>query len=202
MSKITTEITAQGFELIRDRIGFVLADEIAAQVALPVTDPSEVDAQVFVERVHPIDKGEVPLINVLYSRTNYISNTAIDGDGRNTYNIDVYARAKSKVGKKADKRAMLRLERLLGMIRAILESPHYVTLDFPRPFIMNTTVTDIQIADPKDNQDSANLMMGRLVFVVDAAETVEQIQAVAAAGYDTQVKIEETDKGFLYVIDN
>lgn len=202
MSKITQEITAQGFEVIRDRIGFILADEIAAQVALPATNPTEIDAKVFVERIHPVDKSETPLINVSYARSNYIKNTAIDSDGKNTYHIDVYSKAKAKEGEDPDKRAMLRMERLLGIVRAILESPFYLTLDFANPFIMNTEVTDIAIQDPRDNQDSANVMMGRVVFTVTAAENTEQQLPRAAEGYDTVVKIAETEKGFVYVIEN
>lgn len=200
MSKITIAIPEQGFELIRDKIGEILADEIAQQFVLN-PDP-EINATVFIERIIPIDKSEPPVVNVLYSRSNYDNNTAIKGDGKNTYNIDVYVKGKAKVGTKGDAVAMVRLGRILGILRAILESPHYLTLGFAPPFIKNTTVTDIQVADPRDNQDAANMMMGRLVFTVDAIEVTEQIQPVAAAGYDTQVKLSETDKGFVYISNN
>jgi len=200
LSKITAEIPEQGFEVIRDKIGEILADEILAQFAIHAD--SERNAEVFIERIIPIDKTEPPLVNILYSRSNYDGNTATDSDGKNTYNIDVYANAKSKVGTKGDADAMIRLGRMLGIVRAILESPFYLTLSFIPPFIMRTEVTTIQIQDPRDNQDAANMMMGRLTFVVDAAEITEQIQAVTAEGYDTQVKLAETDKGFVYIIDN
>ena len=88
------------------------------------------------------------------------------------------------------------------MIRAILASPHYVALGFVPPFIMRTEILDIEIAEPRDNQDSANMVMGRLVFQVDAPEAVEQIEPRIAEGYDTMVILEETDEGFVYIIDN
>ena len=200
MSKITQEIPPQGFELIRDKIGEILADEILAQFAIH-SDP-ERDATVFVERITPIDKTEMPLINVLYSRSGYDNNSAINSDGKNTYNIDVYTSAKTKIAKRGGAESMLRLGRILGIIRAILESPFYLTLGFTTPFIMSTEVTSIEIQDPRDNQDAANTVMGRLIFVVEAAEITEQIQPVTAEGYDTQVKLDETEKGFVYVTDN
>lgn len=200
MSKILLEIPRQGFELIRDRIGIILADEIAGQFAIHA-DP-ERNPKVFVERLTAIDSGELPILNILYSGSNYGGNTAIDSDGKNTYHIDLYANAKTKIAKKGDAEAMDRLGRNLGMIRAILESPHYVVLDFPRPFIMGTEVSSIKIQDPKDNKDAKNNVMGRLTFEVAASEKVELIQAIEAEGYDTQVKLHETDKGFVYVIDN
>ena len=97
---------------------------------------------------------------------------------------------------------MSNLTRILGIVRAILESSHYLTLGFVPPFVMHTEVTSIEIQDPKDNQDGANIMMGRLMFVVDAVEDTEKIQPREAEGYDTQVKLEETDKGFAFILNN
>lgn len=200
MSKITTEIPPQAHEIIRDRIGEILADEFAAQFVLHGDEDR--NPKVFIERIVPIGKEEVSLISVLYSRTSYGNNTAVDMKGKNFYNIDVYTLAKSTLTEDGDSKSQKKLSRLLGMVRAILASPHYITLGFARPFIMNTEVLDIEIADPRDNQDSANMVMGRLVFQVNAPEEVEQIQPTVAEGYDTEVRLDETEKGFLYVIDN
>lgn len=200
MSKILTEIPPQGFELIRDQIGIILADEFAAQFA--IHGDADRNAKIVSERITPIGKEELPLINILHARSSYDNNTAKDSDGKNFYNIDAYTSAKSTDVKDGDSAAQARLGRLLGMVRAILMSSHYLTLGFAAPFIMRTEVLDIEIADPRDNQDSANMMMGRLVFQVDAGETVDQALPTAAEGYDTEVKIELTDKGFLYIVDN
>lgn len=200
MSKITTEIPPQAFELIRDQIGVILKDEFEAQFVIH-NDPDR-NPTVSSERIVPVDKADVPLVNILYARSSYDNNTAVNADGKNFYSIDVYTSAKSTVAKRGDTTAQIRLGRLLGMVRAILASPHYGTLGFANPFIMRNEILDIEIADPRDNQDSANMVMGRLVFQVDAPENVEQIQPKVAEGYDTQVKIEETDKGFVYVLDN
>ena len=200
MSKITAEIPPQGHEIIRDRIGEILADEFAAQFV--IHGDADRNPKVFVERITPIGKEEVSFISVLHSRTSYGNNTAIDMKGKNFYNIDVYTSAKSTLAEGGDSKAQKKLSRLLGMIRAILASPHYVALGFVPPFIMRTEILDIEIAEPRDNQDSANMVMGRLVFQVDAPEAVEQIEPRIAEGYDTMVILEETDEGFVYIIDN
>lgn len=200
MSKLDLIIPVQGVELIRDRIATVLKDEIANQIVLGAD--TEIDAAVFVERIVSIDKSEMPLINILFSRTSYDNNTAINADGENTYHIDVYTKAKATVGKRADNTSMERLMRILGVCRSILESPHYLTLGFAPPFIMSTRVATIDISDPRDNQDGSNTNMGRLVFMVDAVEVTEEILPRVAEGYDTTVTIEETDQGYVYVLNN
>ncbi len=200
MSNITTEIPPQGFEIIRDRTGEILADEFLAQFA--IHGDADRNPKVFVERITPIGKEEVSFISVLYSRTSYDNNTAVDMKGKNFYNIDVYTSAKSTLTEDGDSKSQKKLSRLLGMVRAILGSPHYIRLGFSPPFIMRTEVLDIEIADPRDDQNSSNMVMGRLVFQVDAPETVEQIQPTDAEGYDTEVKLDETEKGFVYIIDN
>jgi len=202
LSKILIEIPPQGFEIIRDRIGEILADELVKQFTLHA-DP-ERNPDVHIERLGAFDKTELPAANVLYARSDFGGNTAIDSDGKNQYHVDVYTNAKATAGERGDSKSMQRVSRILGIFRAILESPHYLTLGFAAPpgFIMRTKVLSIEIQDPKDNPDSKNTSMGRLTIQVDAVETVEQIQPRDAEGYDTQVKLEETDKGFVYVIDN
>ena len=123
MSKLTEIIPPQSFEIIRDRIGEILKDEIDNQIVLGA--PAEIASTIFVERTHPVDHSETPLINVLFSDSDYDNDTANDTDGENIYHIDVYAGAKGMVGESGDKRGMLRLERILGVIRSILKNPEY-----------------------------------------------------------------------------
>lgn len=200
MSKLTEEILSQGHELIRDRIGIILADEIANQVTL--SGNAEINAKVFSERYYPVSKEEVPIINILLDRVNYVNNTSIQSEGNYTFSIDAYTSAKSTVTEKGDSKSNIRMQKILGIVRSILESPFYLTLDFPKGFIGGTKVPSIEILDPVKNQDTATIVMGRLTFEVRADESVEQQKAVTAEGYDTQVKIEDTDKGFVYIIDN
>ncbi|MCK4522102.1 MAG: hypothetical protein KAU20_05995, partial [Nanoarchaeota archaeon] len=75
-------------------------------------------------------------------------------------------------------------------------------LGFVPPFISNTHVETIAIADPKRNDDGNHIMMGRLTFVVRAPDEVETLEANLIDGYDTQVKIGVTDQGYIYSGDN
>ncbi len=200
MSNLTIQIPPQGHEVIRDRIGEILTDEIANQIVLGV--PAELNAEIFVERIVPIAHTDTPLINILYSRGDFDNNNSDSSDGKHTFSIDVYTTAKAKVDEPGDSRSVFIMHRIVGLIRAILEDSSYITLGFVAPFIMRTTVTQIQIVDPRNNQDATNLMMGRLTFVVEAAEVTEQKQPRVAEGYDTKVTLEETDKGFVYVLNN
>ena len=200
MSKLELIIPSQNVELIRDRIATILVDEIANQIVLGAD--LETNSKVFVERFHAIDKSEAPVINLMYARTGYDNNTAITSDGKNAYHIDHYTKGKTTDLKKGDRTSKERLLRNMGITRAILESPHYLTLGFAPPFIMRTTVISQEIADPRDDKDGSNMSMGRLTFEVDAVEDTEQITPRVAEGYDTTVIIEETALGHLYILDN
>ena len=195
-------IPSQNVELIRDRIGEILADEIANQFVL---DPNpEINSRVFIERIQPIGLSDVPVINLIYARTGYDNETAITSDGENAYHIDHYTKGKANpgVGKKGDETAKKRLLRNIGITRAILESPHYLTLGFVPGFIMQTRVASVEIADARDDQDASNMVMARLTFMVKAVEVTEGITPRIAEGYDTTVFLDETDLGHLYILDN
>jgi len=196
MAKLIEIIPPQNFELIRDRIPTILVDELANQVTL--TGDQELNAQVFGERIVPFDAADMPAINVLLSRGNSNFFTTVDNSYVYTFFIDVYTKAKSSDGVRGGHLASTRLHKLLGVVRAILENPVYKTLDFPAPSLEHTAVTDIAIADPKNNQDAQSTMMGRLTFSVQVRENVQLIIAEDIGGSDTSVEIEETDEGYLY----
>lgn len=197
MSNIAGLIQPQAFELIRDRIGEILADELPAQYALS-DDETWLNAQVWVDRYIPFDKSELPAVNVSLVRGEYDGQTAIQSDGTYLYNIDAYVGAKTEGNSRGDALAMSRLQRLLGVCRAILESSHYITLGFDRPFVMNRKVLSIGIADPdKSHADSS--VMGRLQLQVKVPENVETITPNVQGAHYTTVKLSATDKGYLYI---
>jgi hypothetical protein len=196
MSKITTLIPTQAFEVIRDRIGEILADEILNQFNV-ITQNKELNAKVWVERFMKFDHAELPAVNVMLAKGLYSSQTAVQADGTYSYNIDVYQRSESDSEKDGDSRAITLLHRLLGVCRGILEHPEYMTLGFARPFIMSRHFKDIAIADPNP-ENLESIVMGRLTFEVKAPETYNIKGYPLIAGYETSVKLELTDKGFLY----
>jgi hypothetical protein len=196
MSKITGPIPPQSFELVRDRIGEILADEINNQFAI-VTNNPDLKATVWVERFFPFDETELPAVVVMLAKGSYDGQTQIQADGTYTFNIDGHFRSKSKADGKGDKKAMLNLQRLLGVMRGILDHPEYTTLGFQNPFVMKRHIKDISIADPNGNDVSA-VVMGRLTFEVKVPEKYNLKVPGLISGYDTTVKLEETEKGYYY----
>jgi len=197
MALITNIIPAQNFEVIRDAIGFVLAEELANQFAL--TSDEDLNAKVWIERILPFHHTDVPAVNVLFNGGNYTQQTTINSDGDYTYFIDVYHSAKTSATKDGDKTASIKLHKLLGVCRAILENPIYRTLGIAPPSLQHTSVTTISIADAKDNQDAVSVMMGRLTFNVRACETTKLADGLALFSSTTTVKLGNTDKGYIFI---
>ncbi len=200
MPQITDPIPAQAFEVIRNRIGEILIDELENQV--DKFYKLELDATVFIERFVPFDKTAVPAVNVSLARGDYDIQTAINSDGTYRFNIDCYHKAPSTVAENGDSFAMFKLQTLIGACRAILESPKYITLGFAAPFIEHREAENIQIAPPVDAKDGSSIVMGRLSFIVRVPENNDIITPKLIAGFDTQVKLGLTDKGYIYSGDN
>lgn len=195
MAKINAIIPTSNFELIRDRIAQILTVELANQKVL--TANTLFDAVVWVERFIAFDKTELPAINVYYSGTTFDSHTPITSIGDSKFNIDVHLSSKHVNGIDGDKNALVLLQKLCGVIRAILHNPEYVTLDFDPGLIRHRSISDIQIAQPKE-KDTALVVTGRLTLTIVANESVKEITPITADRYSTVVTLGETDKGFFY----
>lgn len=199
MSKIVNIIPPQGFEVIRDRIGEIIFEELSNQVAMSYN--AEIDAEVYVERSNQIDKTECPLLNISLANGIYDnkSNNA-NVTGTYTFDIDAYTNAKTNDSQSGDERAALKLQRILGVVRAILENPVYRTLGYTPGFITRTYCSEINIAVPGAGKlDTLNTMMGRISFTVQAVENTELIEPELIAGYETSLKMELTDRGYKYL---
>lgn len=197
MALLTEKIPEQNFELVRDRIAEILADEISAQsLIIPLTP--ELNATVFVERFVPFDKTDMPCVNVVFANGNYDNQNTLTADGLYKYNIDVYAKAKSTTIDGGDKLASIKLHRLLGICRAILENPQYRTLAFAPPSLQRTTVVDIAIEQPQNTQDGSSVIMGRLTFDVSVCEGTQLQSANNISGWETSVQMDETPQGYQF----
>ena len=97
-----------------------------------------------------------------------------------------------------DKLATVRLHRLVGVIRSILEAPVYKTLGFEPPFISHTEVEEISIGEP-ERTDRENVMMGRVRFHVRTQEKSELQTAVPAKRLITKMLLYETEVGYLVI---
>lgn len=196
--QIPTLIPPESFELVRDRIAQILAEEITNQFALGGENALDL-TQVALERTVPFDKTEMPCINVNLQRSTQETQIAVNTDETTLFNIDCYQSGISSDANKGDVLAKLKLQRLMGVVRAILENPRYKTLGFAPGFIMNRHVMSMDFA-PVDNGDSLSVSMGRVLLSVKIPENTELIQPTIADGFDTQMKLELTDKGYTYTV--
>lgn len=196
MSLINTIIPPQAFEIVLPRIGEILATELPNQATL--SGNNDINAKVFVERLVPFDHTDLPAVNVCIAQGDMGGQSAIQSDGTYTFYIDVHTKCKSVTGQKADLASSFKLYRLLGLVRAILEDTRYQTLGFAAPFIMRRYVQQIgiQISPVKD---TVTAVVGRVTFMVKVAENNGTVLPLDLAGYTTTVKLEETEKGYLYI---
>lgn len=195
MSKITKEINQQNFEFIRDRILQILVDEFEGQFILSYDD--DLDLSVYVERSTPIDKTEIPAIVISLSNGNYNNKNQGCVDGTYVYNIDFFTNAKSSEGISGDTLAATKLQKIMGVGRAILEDPIYKTLGVTPPFVMKTFVSEMNIAQ-QNKEDAENTSMGRLLFNVVSTETTTPIVPSLIEGFKTAIKIDQSGKGYFY----
>lgn len=193
-------IPSQQFELIRDRIGVILADEFASQHTL--TSNNDIDVTVYNERIFPFDKTDTPCINVVFNSGNYPSKYSNKADAIYSFNIDCYTMAKTTTADEGGKKSTKNLHKILGICRAILSNSQYRTLLFAPPSLSHVEVTSINIAEPQDKNDATSLMFGRLVFNVHVTESVKLIEAIQFANSKTTVTLSETDKGYFWEVNN
>jgi len=67
---------------------------------------------------------------------------------------------------------------------------------FTNGIVERRSVKSIRFARVSDEQDAYYTRMSRIDFVVKVNETVQGISPIIADGYDSQIKIELTNKGY------
>lgn len=211
MPLIPIEIPEQNYELIRNRIGLILYQEIENQWSLygdddlqaPLPNPqistTPESLKVYVDRIIPIDESECPVVNVQFNGAPYENNNPLNAEGVNTFFIDVYTKANAE-DDDADKLANIKLQKIIGKIAFILRHSYYRTLGFTPGFIGGTKVASIQIADPRDPNFNANgCVMGRVIFEVRATENITPLTPSDMQGFYTTVKLFNSDKGYIFI---
>lgn len=195
---ITAEIPSQAFEVVGTRIALILASELDNQ--LTQFGNYDADVEVWRERIIPFGQAELPAINVQLAQGTFEGQTLKQTDGTYTFNVDVHECAKA-IGKEkveqADYLALTKLQRKLGMCRAILENPLYYTLNFAPPFVMNRRMRSMNIAN-SDAQDATMSVWGRLQFEVRVPEAANLLNLTDLAHFDTSVKLYDTENGYVF----
>lgn len=201
MSKINLKIPAASFELVRNRITDILIDEFNNQKSN--ADYNQLlNIKTFTcSRVKAFDVSELPALNVSLHKGGYGNKHQGNVDGSYTFHIDIYTAVNDTEERPGDEQSQEDLEKLLGAARYILEDPVYNTLGFAAPFIKRVWASDILIAEA-DKDDARNVAMGRLLFNVMVPESSILPEPKLIEGYDTHVKIGNTNKGYYYSGEN
>ena len=172
-SIIDTIIPLGAFEIIRDRIALILAEELPNQAILQ--GDSNLNAKVFTERFTPFANVDTPCVNVSLSSGDYTQFTRLSQKGTYEFLIDVYEKAKTEGTVRGDFLASQKLQKLANVCRGILSHHRYNTLAFAKPFIEHTEVKEIKIAAPQKDKESANLTWARMIFEVRAPDIIDGI---------------------------
>lgn len=198
MSLINGQIPSQNYELIRDRIGAILATEIAYQASLDTT--LEVPSKIDIERFIPYNADtEFPAINVNFWKGEYGNTDVRKTEGTYYFNIDCYADSPNVGTVRGDKLATAKLQRIMGLVRAILKNPAYITLGFVADVIGQVEIQGIYVANKSIVPDALNETVGRVILKIRALETVNLINNQNFAQEVTaSLKIGTSNKGYFY----
>lgn len=195
---IETVIGRQAFEVIRDRIAQILLTELNHQAIIAYDPELNVD-EVFVERFMPVNHSECPVVNVSLERGDYSRKDIKSVDGGYRYFIEITTKAKTTEDERGDSRAKIKLHKMLGICRSILENPQYTTLGFNKPFIGNRHVESIMFSKPEEHSTEGSVE-GFLVLAVRVNETTPLGTGLDWVGSITSVKLSQSDEGYYWEI--
>lgn len=196
MAKITNVIPISKIEIIRDRIGAILAAEINNQYSL--TNDTDLNLLVWQERAVAFDTTELPAINIYFDSASEIEKTLKLSKYQLKYNIEILANSTSTSSGDGDKLAALKVHKIIRIIRYILEHPYYLTLDFSRGSISKTNIDQISIVPPVSQNDGTYTSSAQINFNVEVMEENGNILAIKAKEITTEIEIDESGKGYFF----
>lgn len=205
MANLITElIPDQPYEIIQNRIGEILLEEITAQHALQNLDS---DFKFFIERIKPYGEQEDVVITLACREQDNQEYTQQSSQGQNIYFIDIYAGGIETGDETASENVRRKLFKYVGIVKYILNSGKYPTLGFPRGLIGNKHVkkvtfdTDYSNWGNHSNYDASNIRFCRILFLVTAREETELWQGIPLQGNDSVVYT-GTNKGTQLTFNN
>jgi hypothetical protein len=199
MALINTIIEPSGTELIKHQIAAILKTELENQKVLQ-SDTFPIN--VFVDRMVPIDKAEILVINVRFESLNPESINQHGSQETGTFTIDTWATAKQTSTKRGDLISTNLRDKITFQIKAILQSTFYVTLGFVPGFIMSSNVQNIEPYEPNNNQDGSFVSMARINHEVRFYQDYKVEEGVLITQNNTNVKLSNTELGYKYELIN
>lgn len=196
MSLIDGIIQPQAFEQIRDKIAQILLEEFQNQYTL--TGDPELDLKkVYVERFVPFDYTELPCLNVGLERGDYQNQHQGYADADYRFFVEVLMKAHTSSTYRGDTKARMKVHKVLGVARAIIENPVYKTLGFAPGVIRHREIESFVFAEPT-KMDQEDCTMSRIALVVKCIETTSLLDVGLIHQNYTTVKLGETDKGYYW----
>jgi len=196
---INTIIGPSGVELIKHRIAAILKTELENQKVL---QEDTFPINVFVDRMVPIDKSEILVINVRFESLNPESINQHGSQEDATFTIDTWAVSKQTSTKRGDLLSTNFRDKITFQIKAILQSNFYVTLGFVPGLIMSSNVQNIEPYEPNNNQDASFVSMARLNHNVRFYQDYKVWEGVEITNNLTNVKLSNTELGYKYELIN
>jgi len=178
------------FEIIRDKIGALLATETVAQVALATAaekpTPDDWKFYVYLERSNPWEafrdgEGDLtPIVNVWYDRGQYEegrSNLHTQQGVTSRFNVDIYAYApamETETGHTpGDEGTAFLTHRIVRLVRNILMHDKYRWLDL-RGTVEKRWLASQEVFQPSSgNQTVQNVLAARLAIDVEHPEIID-----------------------------
>jgi len=202
------------FEIIRDKIALILANEIANQKVIATTEgkinPDEWNFRTYTERSNPWEdflninesatlSDNLPIVNIWFDNygiedrsSNTVERQTIGG----TFNIDIYALgiSKNKVSGghiAGDELANREVQRVFRLVRNILMSSHYTYLDL-RGVVSKRWIQSVTAFQPDSSgRDMQQVQAIRVSFNVQFNEFSPQYQGEILELISNEIKRNE-----------
>lgn len=202
MAKLSL-IPMQGFEITRNAIGSILKIELDNQKVLLAGTDREItqDINVFVGRTKPFNQSEQFMLNIDIDGINSGSFNERSQHTETNFFIDLYVSSKENQNATGGEVVTIIRDKFVGLIRAILSSTIYKTLDLPDGAVMGTYFNGYSNYEPQNNQDASFVKMSRMNFMVRINENSEAWSGVLANGIFTKLKLDNTEFGAQIITD-
>ncbi len=202
MAKLTEPISISAQELIRDKIVFILADELPEQSSL-LSDP-DVNATVYRERTTPIQEQDLPLINVALSRTDGQKQNQTANTASCYFDLDVYTKGLNGEDGDlidGDEVAAIKNQKINRVVTGILSATIYRGLDLPKGIVSSINVISYQPMRPQNIGDSENTDQARIQVKVDVVDSNLTEKAIELIKSSTESNLGTSGKKYTWIWD-
>lgn len=184
MAKINYQIGAGLFSDIQTRIATILLDEFTNQISLGNTFLPNI---IYFDTDYAPDEGNIPWVAVNWLDLEVREDARASSSNLCRYFIDVKGVGYDTVRK------------IIAVIRTILKSMQYLTLDYPPGSISDTNILTAGITYQENRIDSQGVVSGGLTFQCLVLEQNDQGVPTALNGSDYELPINMTDKSITLI---